>query len=249
MRKEWVWWVEFFVVFAVWFLFFFFLFVVFAVSAPARLGVVPGQGCPGRTEGKDFPSLVQKWALSCLKYIQMRGIFVFSPQKRTRNTWSPLSVKLNSGLRARLGISLCCCCPGGGRGFCSSGICSKRGWRNPFPLWAAPQEVLEKRNSQGLPWEWFRAWLKAWLRAWLLLPASKLPRFTKQSWAKLYLFFDFLPTLLCPSEPPSPKAWPISQIKPSSVSQRPPPSTTCLLCPFFFVHPAPGTGAFTSWPK
>lgn len=49
-------------------------------------------------------------------------------------------------------------------------------------------------------------------------------------------------TSLCPSpalitQEATPKPDPLSQIKPSSVSQRPPPSTTCLLCPF--VPPAP----------
>lgn len=80
-----------------------FFFVVFAVSPPPRLGVVPQQGCSGGKSSKSRagvsrkdrnekvpPPQVQKWALSCLKYIQMRGILSFPPKNKGLETLGAL---------------------------------------------------------------------------------------------------------------------------------------------------------------
>lgn len=102
MRKEW----GFVKVFGV--------FCGFFEAPPGVLGVSTAGLLWGANPGKDLQegqefkgfSLpgYKKGVLSCLKYIQMRGILSFAPpqhQKRTRNTWSPLSVKLNSRLSSK----------------------------------------------------------------------------------------------------------------------------------------------------
>lgn len=136
--------------------------MVFAVSAaPPR-----GWGCstPGLLWGqiqqlqagisrKDRnervpPSPATKRGWSCLKYIQMRGILSFPPKKkRTRNTRSPLSVKLNSSLsNTQAWLNRCCCCQLGGRGYSNSGS-AKNGAGGIDPLCAVPKKGFDRNEK------------------------------------------------------------------------------------------------------